>query len=747
MHLTRFLIATLLLALATIGPAQSTEQDAALADFIERKTNRSVEGLSESLFADGSVLLDVEGRFQHLHLARMVDDRVEVACAGSLAEANMFFGRDLRTGRELPRFDFSAIPPEARRQAARLDMTAEQYAFYWSLLEAHTAQLDHAPRAATINIINVNNPGEGLNDPTPVSPEGGNTGTTLGQQRLNVLNFAAGIWGEFLDSTVSIDVRARFSPLTCSPQGAVVGQAGAFTWGRNFAGADFPDTWYPIALANKLAGQDLNGPSPEIETTLNSSIDQACLGAGTRFYYGLDNTTPAQRINLLIVVLHELAHGLGFATLINPQTGALPQGAPDIWSRFMFDRTFNDTWNNLTNAQRVSSATNAGNLLWDGPSTRIASGFLVAGREPETGRVQLFAPATVQPGSSVSHWDSEAFPNLLMEPSLNVGLPLSLDLTRQLMRDIGWFRDQNLNGQPDTISNVQPSGASLSAGETVNIIWTNSPGFNRNVTIELSTDDGASFPTVIASNVPNTGSRSWTVPSIPTSTARIRVREHDFVQPVGASSAAFAIGQNTPPSFTPVSTPIILQRGSINPPRRLVGNAGDAETPPEQLTVSVIGGTATGVLSSDEDISPDGEVTTLMEASCTAGLGNRTLRFEVSDGALTAAGDVPLNIIANTAPILGIWPSIVVAPGGSTSVAPSAPPTDNGGIDTLSAAITPAFAGELAVDLETGVIMISNANPVGTYTVTITATDNCGASSSSDFLVSVSDFIFRDRFE
>src|SRR5690242_19174650 len=42
-----------------------------------------------------------------------------------------------------------------------------------------------ARAAATIVIVNLNAPGEGFNDPTPAAPVGGNTGTTLGQQRLN----------------------------------------------------------------------------------------------------------------------------------------------------------------------------------------------------------------------------------------------------------------------------------------------------------------------------------------------------------------------------------------------------------------------------------------------------------------------------------------------------------------------------------------------------------------------------------
>jgi hypothetical protein len=50
-------------------------------------------------------------------------------------------------------------------------------------------------------------------------------------------------------------------------------------------------------------------------------------------------------------------------------------------------------------------------------------------------------------GSSISHWDPIAFPNLLMEPAINADLTHGVDLTRQEMIDIGWFSDGD--GVPD----------------------------------------------------------------------------------------------------------------------------------------------------------------------------------------------------------------------------------------------------------------------------------------------------------
>jgi len=60
------------------------------------------------------------------------------------------------------------------------------------------------------------------------------------------------------------------------------------------------------------------------------------------------------------------------------------------------------------------------------------------------GRPLMNTPATLAPGSSVSHYDPSAFPNLLMEPAINSDLTTLLvppkDITLPLLLDIGWKR-------------------------------------------------------------------------------------------------------------------------------------------------------------------------------------------------------------------------------------------------------------------------------------------------------------------
>ena len=57
---------------------------------------------------------------------------------------------------------------------------------------------------ATVVIVNADSPDAGFNDPTPVSPVGGNCGTTLGAQRLVVFQKAAEISGNALESAAPI---------------------------------------------------------------------------------------------------------------------------------------------------------------------------------------------------------------------------------------------------------------------------------------------------------------------------------------------------------------------------------------------------------------------------------------------------------------------------------------------------------------------------------------------------------------
>lgn len=485
-----------------------------------------------------------------------------------------------------------------------------------TLLGISLAGAANARAAATVVIVNGNLAGVGFNDPTPVAPVDGNNGTTLGDQRLRAFQKAADIWGSTIDSPVAIRILATFESQTCTATSAVLGSAGS-----RFLYANFPSTGlypgpiqdllYGGALADKVSGLEQDPfeadgvtPRADIRARFNSNLNgnPACLG-GRKFYLGFD-ANHGNDIDLVAVLLHEFAHGLGFQQFADLTTGARIVGLDDVFNVHIFDNTTHKYWPQMTDAERAASSVNSRNVVFDGPAVNAAvpgvlapgtplltllapaslagiyqvgtaqfgaplaspgitgsivvaqdaadaagpsttdgcsaitnaaavagrialmdrgtCGFVVkaknaqdagaiaviigdnvaggppagmAGVDPtvtipsvritladaNTIKAQLAVPAAVSatlgvnlgvlagadahnfallytpnpvaPGSTISHWDTIAFPNQLMEPNINADLTHSVrppqDLTLPLLRDIGWFADKDLDGLAD----------------------------------------------------------------------------------------------------------------------------------------------------------------------------------------------------------------------------------------------------------------------------------------------------------
>jgi hypothetical protein len=306
--------------------------------------------------------------------------------------------------------------------------------------------------AAIITVINLDGAGEGFNDPSApdsASTTGGNNGATLGAQRLIAFQRAANIWGNRLSSPVEIRISASLNPLACSDTSAVLGAAGTTSVFRNFIGAPLADTWYPQALANSLAGTDLDPANSDIQANFNSALGTPSCSFPLVWYYGLTGNPPGGTLDFVSVVLHELGHGLGFQSFVTLSTGAKLLGFDDTFSRNLEDHSTGKVYPQMTDQERVAASQNSGNLRWIGPNVVAASGTLTAGVDP-TGHVQMYAPNPQQPGSSVSHFDTAVTPNELMEP-FYTGANHGVSLTSELFVDLGWrtlssFADVDFDG-------------------------------------------------------------------------------------------------------------------------------------------------------------------------------------------------------------------------------------------------------------------------------------------------------------
>jgi hypothetical protein len=226
-------------------------------------------------------------------------------------------------------------------------------------------------------IVNINQAGVGFNDATPRAPVGGNSGTTLGEQRLIAFEHAASLWSKRLDSDVPIRIQARFTAL--GPN--VLGSAGAI----NGIIATFPDGSSKIfhpALANSLTGVDLLPAQDDIAANFSSDFD---------FYLGLDGNHGA-KLDLVAVLLHEFAHGLGFAQYGNVTTGALPLNLADVYNSFLLDTSTGKYWPQMTNAERAAAATRFARIVLDAPGVEAALPSVLSLGSPE---LQVKQPAAI----------------------------------------------------------------------------------------------------------------------------------------------------------------------------------------------------------------------------------------------------------------------------------------------------------------------------------------------------------------
>lgn len=309
--------------------------------------------------------------------------------------------------------------------------------------------------AAQIVIVNSDGADEGFNDTTPVTAIGGNTATTLGQQRLNVFQQAADIIETFLEVNVNINVEAKFDPLPCSSSSAVLGSAGTLQVWRDFPSAPHSSTWYHSALTNELYGSDAGiaaaKDSAEIAATFNSEIDNNnnCLN-GIDWYYGFDDPSLAgaeytNDSSLLSVVIHEILHGLGVSSMVD-SAGNLNEGYIDAYSRHLHDVSTNKSWITMSASERSASSVNSTNLVWNGSNVNNSAAALSLTNGINNGKVEMYAPNPYEGGSSVSHFSKDATPNEIMEPSYTEFLT-TIGMAAELLQDMGWTLN-NANSAP-----------------------------------------------------------------------------------------------------------------------------------------------------------------------------------------------------------------------------------------------------------------------------------------------------------
>ncbi|HOT92686.1 MAG TPA: hypothetical protein PLN71_14070 [Anaerolineae bacterium] len=282
---------------------------------------------------------------------------------------------------------------------------------------------------------------------------------------VTALDYAAGLWGTWVSSTVPIEVSACWTPNLSGGDALATGMPSRYIY--NFSGAPLVNTAYPIALANALTGSDLAPTWADMTLQFKSDVAWSFITTTTHL------SAPAAGEDFVAVALHELAHGLGFIGNMYEEwnvgfCGNALYPCPTPYDWFAVDSAGVALLSHLPNDPYALAARLKGDANFGGPNTLIASAGAAA---------KLYTPMNWQPGSSLSHLDQSTFgggTNRLMTPSYSGVTRHPGPVTLAIFQDMGWLR-------ADGIPNVVTSGPLIiGAGQVVTmtggLVWSGYTG-------------------------------------------------------------------------------------------------------------------------------------------------------------------------------------------------------------------------------------------------------------------------------
>lgn len=259
---------------------------------------------------------------------------------------------------------------------------------------------------------------------------------------------AVDVWQSLLISKVPIKITAVWDAISSS----TLATSGAKKVYKNFTNVPVKDVWYPSALAEAIAGVNLNGTEADISITVNKNISWS---------FDTDGTRQAFKYDLMTVILHEIAHGLGFTTSMKlagtnetqAQWGI--EGLPLIY----------DIFSQRSNGQVLTNTAIIGN-----PSTQLKAAitsadvfFKISDGPLSKDYPKMYAPTTFRSGGTLSHLDESKYPkgteNSLMSPQIGAAeinhYPGQVILG--ILNQVGWGV---LNYEGTVITAVEPQDIS-----------------------------------------------------------------------------------------------------------------------------------------------------------------------------------------------------------------------------------------------------------------------------------------------
>ncbi len=422
---------------------------------------------------------------------------------------------------------------------------------------------------------------------------------------------AVDIWASLIESPVPIRILAVWQPITDSNGSTNTILGGASPWSNfaNFDGAPLLSTYYPVSLAEKLAGRELNSSNdPDIYAQFNSSF--------TNWSFRTDGVAVPDKTDFISVVLHEIGHGLGItkAYSVTPTDGIITAQFSPL--HIPYDHFIeNNNGINLVQGFTPPSAELRNELT--GGALFFRSPLLP--KSPIDNRAKIYAPATFAGGSSIAHLDEVTYngtANALMTPFIGSAEVMHNPgaLVMRMLADMGWVNTRIVHTALPNTENVSSS-------------------YQVTVTLEADTksQDGGVYSynsNEVKLNYTTNGTTFTVVPMNPTG----QPNQFSASIPNGFAAYDYFISVKDNLDRTLVKPGIFTADGAAPVQRFFSFEAGPDNEAPE------INHTPKGFL-----LATDTEL--VLEANITDNIGilNAVLEYQVNTGALATA---PLTLVS-----------------------------------------------------------------------------------------------------
>ncbi len=240
---------------------------------------------------------------------------------------------------------------------------------------------------------------------------------------------AVAVWESILISRIPIKIKASWEAINAT----TLASTGSNRVYRDFSNSALKNVWYPPALAEAISGKNINEDNHEITITVNKNI---------AWSYSINGARENFKYDLMTVILHEIAHGIGFTTSMKLGTLNENQGE---WGISGFPIIY-DVFVQNGSKQILTSPSLFGNPSLD-LKTNMTGGnlfFNIDNKAFKDDLPKMYAPSLFRAGGSISHLDEIKYPkgsaNSLMSPQIGAAeinhFPGPIILA--ILNQIGW---------------------------------------------------------------------------------------------------------------------------------------------------------------------------------------------------------------------------------------------------------------------------------------------------------------------